>query len=198
MKRIVLCEGKRDVQFLVIYYQDHSGDLEVNTFHGEEVSHSRLTNEESQKIRNFQEARNPYDILIKSENGVETLKHVFIKLVHWLVRSDLDLCLLIDLDCGSYEALIEDLDHRVRSNYQGKELGITHDELVERGQNIRACTCRLTSARGTAGAFDLLAFDSNLEEAANISDEDTWEEESRKLREFIERTPRTSILQKLR
>lgn len=197
MKQVVLCEGKRDITFFELHFRHRAEDFQVKTFVGEEVSHSRMKNEESQEIRNFQERRNPYDVLIKSENGKETLKRVFTKLVHWLVRRDIDLCLCTDLDHDSYESLIEDLDHRVQSNYEGKTLGMTHEELVEQGQVLNASTCTLTDAGTSVGHFKLLSFDSNLEDATNISSVDSDDEERTKIRAFVESSGRVSLLQEV-
>ena len=95
---IVPCEGERDARLVETYYDVHGEDTRVTTFLGEEVEHSRQKNEDSEEIRNSVEPRNPYDVLVKSEEGDDTLKPLFVKLVNRLVQVELRVRLLIDLD----------------------------------------------------------------------------------------------------
>lgn len=175
MKRIVLSEGKRDVVFVEQFLERQSGDNRVTRFVGEDVQHSRLKNRESECIRNFLEPRNPYDCLVKSENGKADLKRVFAKLVRFLVSSDAEVCLLIDLDSRPLDALFDDLDDRVAECYSGKEYEIVHSETVAQSDVQIGATAELRSDGDVRGEFDVLAFRSSLEDAAGIDDTDDQE-----------------------
>ena len=188
---IVLCEGKRDVRLLEAYYETHDPDVQTDRFIGEEVPHSEQKNTEARKIRNFVEPRNPYDALLKSEEG-DTLVPLFVKLVGRLVRVDPRICLVIDLDTeamesyrANYEALVDDLDRRVGDNYSGSEYGIETVDRLARSQELLATRCRLTDRDGTRGTFSVLAFRTNLEDAAETGDYHSDETQKQQLREFV-------------
>lgn len=186
MKQVVMSEGKHDVEFVEQFLQQRSGDFLVDTFVGEDVEHSRLKNAESDCIRNFLERRNPYDVLVKSENGKPALKRVFVKLVNFLVDLDAAVCLLIDLDSRSLDALIDDLDTGVRTNYAGRDYAIEHLETVARNETQVAARGELLSDGRSRGEFEVLAFHSCLEAAAGIDDGDSTTEIEKKLSEFVE------------
>ncbi len=180
---IVLCEGKRDVRLVETYYELHDDTVRVDTFIGESVPHSRQKNEDSRRIRNFVEPRNPYDVLVKSEEGDETLKPLFVKLINRLVTVDPRVCLLIDLDTApmgshrsNYRELIADLDQRVSDNYSGNEYGIETTERLDRSSQQVATRCRLTDRTGVRGMFSILAFHTSLEDAANTAHGDENEQ----------------------
>ena len=194
MKRVVMCEGKRDVTFVERYYDTRPGETLVTTFIGETVKHSRLKNEESESIANFLERRNPYDVLAKSENGKQDLKMAFTKLVNHLVRQPIELCLLIDLDDRSYPQLIDDLDTRVRDNYDGRTLGVTHQERLDRTPELLVTSSRLEANEEPVGEFSILAFQSCLEDAAAIEDGDCRETESQKLDRLLADDRLTTLL----
>jgi hypothetical protein len=161
-------------------------DARVDTFYGEDVTYQRLKQQESTKIQNFLERRNPYDVLAKSENGKPDLKTIFTKLVRFLVKQDVMLTLLIDLDGGALEGLVTDLDSRVESNYEGNEFRIRLAERVDRSQEQIAAVGELYSERDGAalGEFQILAFHQNLEESAGIERSGDSDEET-KLRQFV-------------
>lgn len=192
MDRVVLCEGKRDVKLIEQYYEQSQGSPELNRVHGENIDHSNLKNRESDAVRNFTERRNPYDILVKSENGVPNLKRLFVKIADFLMKQpEFRVCLLIDLDEKGYDhldhtsntrryrELLSELDTRVGDNYQGKDLKIQQDSIHTRSSVQIAGEATLRSAQGPVGSFDVLAFHSDLEDAAGISDGDEITEDER-------------------
>lgn len=185
MKQVVMSEGKHDIVFVQQYAQQYCRNDRVTTFVGEEVEHSRLKNAESSCIRNFLERRNPYDILVKSENGKPALKRVFIKLVNFLVDVDAEVCLLVDLDSRPLEDLVADLDTAVQTNYDGREYAIEHSETIARSDHQIAATGELWSADRCHGAFEILAFTSDLEDVAGIDKEATIAEIEAALEEFV-------------
>lgn len=197
MKRVVMSEGKHDIAFVEQFLQQRSGEFMVDTFVGEDVEHSRQKNAESDCIRNFLERRNPYDVLVKSENGKPDLKRVFVKLVNFLVDLDAEVCLLIDLDSRSLGALIDDLDAGVRTNYDGKDYAIEHAETVVRTETQIAARGRLLSDGEPQGEFDVLAFRSCLEDAAAIEDDDSPEAIEDKLADFVQDASATAPIREI-
>lgn len=197
MKRVVLSEGKRDVSLVEQHCDLIESEIEVTTFVGEEVAHSRLKNEESEQIRNFLEPRNPYQVLAKSENGKPDLIRAFVKLANFLLSRDVRVCLLIDLDGDDLGDLIGELDERVRDNYDGREFAIERDATLERSDALVAARSRLRSGGDEVGTFEVVAFRSDLEDATDIHADDSWDTQTDKLCEFIEDRRRSSPLHRV-
>lgn len=186
MKQVVLSEGKRDVELVRCYYEQFHSDLRVDTFIAEEEPYSDLKHSESNAIENFLERRNPYDVFAKSENGKSDLKLIFIKLIRYLMKQDVQVCLLIDLDGGDQGRLIEELDERVRRNFEGTHLEIGNDDRIQRSPAQVATRHQLFENGNLLGAFELIGFHYKLETAAGIDKENDSEEvQERKLREFV-------------
>lgn len=199
MDRVVLCEGKRDVKFVETFYELERDGVDVKRFLGEEIGHSELKNHDSNAVRNFTDRRNPYDALVKSENGVTDLERVFVKLARFLLQKpDFRVCFLIDLDKKNYDhldyasdtrkyrELLDGLDERVRDNYRGSNLRIERDGLHRKSSAQIAGEATLRSDGGEIGTFDVLAFRSDLEDAAEILDGDSTAVEEDKLVEFLD------------
>ena len=187
MKKLVLSEGKRDVRLVEVFYEELATEVRVDTFYGEEVAYQRLKNQESDKIQNFAERRNPYDVLAKSEGGKPDLKRVFTKLVKPLARWDVTVTLLIDLDGNGLKALIDDLDTSIADNYRGNEFGFQEIERLGRSRQLIATQTELYSKRDESrhGTFELVAFHEDLETVADIQKSDDDDTENEKLREFV-------------
>lgn len=192
MKLVVLTEGKRDVKLVEQFYELSGRDIRIDKFIGEDVEYSRLKNQESQSIRNFLENRNPYDVLAKSENGKTDLKRVFIKLINFLISTEADVCLLIDLDTSnhrgadSHRELVDELDERVSSNYEGQDLSISWQGFVRRNNALSASENQFYVNDHCRGDFNILAFHSSLENEVDITGEESEGEEQQKLREFVQ------------
>lgn len=187
MKRLVLSEGRRDVQLVEVFYEEVDTDVRVDTFHGEDVDYERLKNRESSAIRNFLERRNPYDVLAKSENGKPDLKRVFTKLVKFLLAREVTVTLLVDLDGAGLDALLEDLDRRVQDNYRGKEFGVQELERVDQSRQQVASVAELYSKRdgNRYGDFEVVAFREDLETSADVKVQADGPTQHEKLRRFV-------------
>jgi len=187
MKRLVLSEGRRDVRLIELFCETAATDTQVETFYGEDVSYNRLKNHESNAIRNFLERRNPYDVLAKSENGKSDLKRIFSKLARFLTKTDATVILLIDLDGGSLDRLIDELDTRIEDTYQGRRLGVREVEQVDQSQALLAHRAELYSKPDDEclGDFDVIAFHHDLETAIDLDEADDDSDEERKLRDLV-------------
>ena len=189
---IVLCEGKRDVRLVESFYTERRRDVSVTRFLGETVEHSRQKNVESRAIRNFIEPYNPYDVLVKSEEGDDTLLPLFVKLVDHLIRIDPKPCLLIDLDTApdesradTYRTLIENVNERVSDNYSGKCYGVETVDRLSRSRELLATRCHLTDSDGVRGEFSVLAFHTNLEDAVETGGHHSEERQGEQLQAFV-------------
>lgn len=179
MKRIVLSEGKNDVHLVSSFFKECDKTLEVKRFHGENLGPS-LRGEESQEITNFQERRNPYDVLVKSENGKPNLKKIFSVLANRLMEIKPDVFVLIDLDGGRLDELVHELDERVQARHNGIKLGTA--EVRERNGDMLAATCEvLTTTEKVKGEFHLVAFEQTLERVAGTSREEDREVQEEKI-----------------
>lgn len=187
MKRVVLCEGRRDVRLVETFYDELADDVSLDTFYGEDVAYERLRAQESDAIRNFRERRNPYDVLAKSENGKPDLKRVFTKLIRVLARWDIAVTLLVDLDGGSLDDLLADLDTRVRDNYSGQEFGVEFSERVNASSEQTAAVAEFRSRRDgqSIDTFDVVAFHHDLETSADIDGSEQGTEEREKLVDLV-------------
>lgn len=196
--RVVFCEGKRDVRLVERFYELERTGVSVDTFLGEEVDHERLRNFERRKLENFAERRNPYDTLVKSENGIEKLETQFATLCHFLLkRPAYDVCYLTDLDKKDYDhlqhgsdvrkyrELLETLDERVQSVHQGQDYRIEWSDPSDKTRVQLAGEATLHSADGPLGTFDVLAFRSDLEDSAGIDDLRDYETEGERLDSFL-------------
>ena len=143
-------------------------------------------NDESEKIRNFLERRNPYDVLAKSENGRQNLERVFTKLIRFLAGRDLAVTVLIDLDNNSLDELVRNLDTRVEDN-EGRTLGVRTTDRPVRSRAQVGVVAALYSAEDNTrlDTFEILAFRDCLEAAAGIDGSDDGSTEDSKLREFV-------------
>ncbi|MEZ3144491.1 hypothetical protein [Halobaculum sp. MBLA0143] len=196
--RVVLCEGKRDVRLVEQFYELEYAGVEVDRFLAEDVDHQRVRNFERRKLQNFTERRNPYDVLVKSENGVENLEFQFAGLCNVLLKQpDYEVCLLTDLDKKNYDhlthgsdirkyrELLKQLDERIQSVHEGRAYEIEWSDPHAKTSVQVAGEATLHSKQGPVGSFDVLAFRSDLEEASDIRDGDRDETEGDKLRSFL-------------
>lgn len=188
MKQIVLSEGRRDVRLVELFYEEINPGVSFDTFHAEAVPSGEWKFQETQKIRNFIESRNPYDVLAKSENGKQSLLTMVVKLINFLVsRDSLSLTVLIDLDGGDVDALIDLFDARVRRNYAGQALGVRSVGRIDQSPVQVAHRAELIGVDDSTprGDFDIIAFRHALEFAVDIDGEEVIAEERDKLRSFV-------------
>lgn len=170
MKQIVLCEGKHDVHLVSYFFEKQTGSYKVKEFLGEEID-SPIPGEESRQITNFQERRNPYHVLAKSDNGKQELEKVFSVLVNQLLRIGPEIIVLVDLDGGSLKTFVDGLNERIRGRHDRLELG-TH-EVTERNEDMVAGVCEVLTTNGKKkGEFQIVAFEQTLERVANVSRDD--------------------------
>lgn len=170
MKRVVLSEGKNDVHLVSSFFEECGGTYEVEQFHGEEIQ-TELRSAESRAITNFVEPRNDSDVLVKSENNKNNLQRVFAALVNQLTNSSRHtaVCVVVDLDGGTLDGFLENLDERVRGRQAGKGTTLGTHDLTARNRDMLAARCPvLTRQERVTGEFDVIAFKQTLERLTDI------------------------------
>ena len=184
MKRIILSEGKNDVHLVSSFCGECDRTLEVKKFYGEDIE-SSFRSKESRAIRRFQERRNPYHILAKSENGKSNLKKAFAGLVNQLMDIDPAVFVLADLDGGRLDRLVADFDEQIQDRHNGRiELGPPSNR--NRNGDMVGATCEVVTAGGkTKGEFHFVAFKQTLERAAGTSHEEDRETQERKIEALL-------------
>lgn len=169
MKRVVLCEGKDDVHLVATLYENADESFRVRRLHGEDIERDMET-VESRELANFQEKRNPYHLLVKSENSKSNLTQVFVENLDPLLKGGPHVVLLVDLDGGPLNHFVDGLDGDIRKRHGGRELRIDDHEVTDENEDLLAATCAVENPRQRIGIFDLLAFHHRPEDAAGVEE----------------------------
>lgn len=185
MKRIVLSEGRNDVHLVSCFFGECDRTLMVEPFYGEDIE-SAFRSVESRAIRRFQERRNPYHVLAKSENGKSNLKKVFAGLVNQLMDIDLEIFVLVDLDGGHLDTLVDDFDEQIQDRHDGR-IGLGTPANRNHNGDMVGATCEVVTANGkTKGEFHLVAFEQTLEQVAGTSREEDRETQEEKIEALLD------------
>jgi hypothetical protein len=182
------------------YYEEVTHSVAVDSFVADDHQRTSLKSVESNTIKRFLDRRNRDDVLVKSEGGIPDLKWLFVKLSRALFRLwDVDVCLVVDLDEADhdrwsgqsdddrYHDLVEELDERIGDNYDGATFGVEHGEFHARSGAQIAGRATFCDGSTPVEPFDLLAFRSDLEDAAGIdTEEDDDDTQREKLRSFVD------------
>ncbi len=175
MKRAVLCEGKDDAHLVATLYENADEEYRVKPpLHGEDIERD-MEAVESHELANFQEPRNPYHLLVKSENNKTNVKRVFVETLSPLVKGDPRAVLFVDLDGGEFTSFVDDLDEDIRRRRRARELRIAHHEVTVENDDMLAATCAVENPRRQIGTFDLLAFRYRPEDVVGIGDSSSVE-----------------------
>lgn len=173
MKRIFLSEGKNDAEFLSLFIDEHYPSLQKDRLDMSNEDGGSIVGRESEKIRRFKEPRNSYDVLIKSENGDENLLSVLGSKLPELLRDDLELYVLIDLDGDSISSRITQFESQLQPHTPGRRFTISCEEELVRTHYLETYVINVQNGGRYIGKFKLLAFCEDLEDAANITEDET-------------------------
>jgi len=180
MKQIVLSEGKHDVHLVSYFFEKRDGSFEMKKFIGEDEE-SPIQQKESRMIKNFQERRNPYDVLAKSENGKPDLKQVFSSLLNQLIGIDPEIVFVVDLDGGDLDRFLDKLDEQIRGRHSARGITLGNHTVTKRNTDMVAADCDVLTANGEVkGEFRIVAFEQTLERVAGVSRDaegDDWKAE---------------------
>lgn len=170
MKRLVLCEGKDDVELVSSFLQAADGTLNIWPFYAEDIDTS-FRNQQRQAIQNFDRPWNDHDALVKSENGKRNLAKVLARRVGMLVDIGPAVTVLVDLDGGTLDDHLDGYDERIRGRHAGSGLSLGDHTVVDRNADMLAATCEvLTRTERVKGTFGLLAFRHRPEDVVGIDD----------------------------
>lgn len=199
MRKIVFSEGRNDVRFACKFFNNNAQNPTIDTFVAEEFHHDVWRREEDEKIRSFLERWSPYDVLLKSENGKENLKEIFVSLSGRLATEDVEKYLLVDLDGTEVDALVSELDERMRQRFEGHGLRIADVETVARNSYIVATEAGLQADAGPTPrtGFTVVAFRSSLESVADVTGDEEYERRLSKIESVLDRRPVDRLLRRV-
>lgn len=186
MKQILLSEGKHDVHLISYFFEKRDGNFEITKFIGEEEE-SPIQGKESREIKNFQERRNPYDVLAKSENGKPDLKQVFSSLLNQLMGIDPEIIFFVDLDGGNLDSFLTKLDEQIQGRHSARGIKLGSHRVAKKNTDMVAADCEVLTENGqTKGEFRIVAFRQTLERVAGVSRDDETNEWKAGIEAFLE------------
>ena len=188
MKRLFLSEGMNDTDFLSFFIEENYPSLKYDRLDISNDDGGSIVPEESEKIRRFRESRNDYEVLIKSEGGDENLVTVLGSKLPELLRGDLELFILIDLDGEDIRTRITQFQHELQPHSPGRSYSLSCEEEILKTTFLQTHVVKVSCGGRYAGEFKLLAFREDLEDAAEITgDEEERDEVEGKLEDILER-----------
>jgi len=179
MKKVVFSEGKNDVTFLTKIHENLNMDLDYNCYIAEEFEVSQTTWLRQHKVDNR------FGYLYKSEEGLGNLIKQF--RAHSLLFDDMYLCLLVDLDGGSFNSFMEDINGKLHEDY-GNKVRISEDDR-EMFQDLYVINATLEITMSEDNDLPIIAFYENLESAANINRGDDRHVKDQKIEHYLEQNP---------
>ena len=187
MKRtVIFTEGKRDLMLMRLFFRQYRDDVEVDDMVGEEIEHVRLKKQESDRLDSLFGDWDNTEVLIKSEGNKNSLVEVFTHLIRHVTENDVRTVFLVDLDGGEVDSVEADIREKVESRFRGQRLTVERRDEHEEGELVLAESA-LVSDSGDESPFYILGFEHSMETSAGIDKEnDTRDEEERKMRELLE------------
>jgi hypothetical protein len=184
MKRLILCEGKHDVLLVKSFFEHEYPDTPIETFRAKEQEFSTvgsLIGMESDKIRWFDGSYHDFDVLLKSENGIENLRQVVPKIVRQLEGLHVEKRLVVDLDGGTLDEFLRDINERIRGTHNG--YSFVQTERIYKNSHLIAVKTELRKRGSPVDNYNLVAFHDNFEDSAGIDkksdDDDTKQAKTR-------------------
>lgn len=184
--KIVLGEGTNDLVLLTDIFNQHDSSVEIDTLNLEGESGSNRNPKESEKIRNFNERFNPYDVLIKAEGGKPNLKDAFCSFAKALSRMDCEVCIVFDLDGGEIRDAIDEINEKLQGIYRGNQVQIEEIDTPTETDAITARTCSIIVNGRNIDDFNMIAFSRSLEDEAGIDHDENREEIEDKIEQVID------------
>lgn len=186
MKHLILSEGKNDTYFLAKAVEVINPSIELDILDIEDHSIGEQKPYESEVIRDFVPSYNPYSVLLKSEGGQNSLKKVFCSLISHLCSLNLNCHILVDLDGGSTQGYVSDLNERISRIHAGNPIRLNNNKKISESELMVTEEYSITSNEITQGDFCMLAFWYSLEDFADIDKGDPWEERKEKIDSVID------------
>lgn len=193
MKRLFLSEGSNDTTFLSLFIKEHYPMLDTDRLDISNGDSGSMMYKESKKIREFKDPRDDHEVLIKSENGDENLVRFLGSKIPDLLRMDLDFYVLIDLDGKDIASRLTQFENKLQPHSPGKSFDISCGREIVKTHYMESYVVNVQIDRRDIGNFNLLAFCEDLEDAADIgedeSDQDIIED---KISDILERNQITA------
>ena len=184
MNTVIFCEGKTDVYFLDQIIKQRNQEVNVKKYISEDLPPSNRRGEQSEAVRNLVEPNNPYEILLKSEEGLDQLTKVIPGLLQFLGSQPLSFHIMIDLDGGNLTQFVDEINSRCRSRMP-KPIIIGEIMLVKKSEKFICKQYAIKKDGVEIDTFCIFAFFQSLESSAGISGDETQSEKYDKVNNLI-------------
>ncbi|QLH83246.1 hypothetical protein [Halosimplex pelagicum] len=181
---------------LEVVFNSVYSDLDSQRIDLEDHSSDGLIKQESSMIRKFLEYRSDKDLLLKSEGGKPKLKTAVASLSRELLDylDCFELYVVIDLDGGSIDGIIEDIDEELETR------STTNRASLEKSGSLEPASPFLIqdtvfSYRHLEYEIRFITLEYTLEDVANIDkNTDSGEDQRQKVRNISQREDIQSVL----
>lgn len=174
MKKLIICEGRRDNKFIKELLNRINITKEVQFFIQEESYPTETKKrEESVCLRRFFEDSSPYKVLVKSESGRDIVIGVFSFFMSFLFEKVVKFSLqkifiIVDLDGQSFDAFVSEIKEVISKNRVGGKLDIKYNSLKQDNYLKTSEISVVTEEDEKLGEFLLTTFNLSLEREAGI------------------------------
>lgn len=191
MDGIVFAEGLNDLTFIHESFTREGFDFYVDEFNVENIHDSDPLQRESVVIRRFPTAVTGDSLLLKSEQGINQLVDVVSALMGNIAEKDAFFTIVMDLDGGSLEDLICEIERKTRDNW-GDEMQINLVDGLHSNSDFLRGRYEIRTGSEYLDTFGVIGFLDDLERVAGIDDTDSRTEKDEKIRRYLDQYPSRS------
>jgi len=188
VKKVILCEGKRDNLFVEgLFNRLKIPEYNRKIFdHKENHAFSDIKHRETNFLRSFYENSSPYKIVSKSEAGKEKVLRIYPEFFESLANNVGATFLMVDLGGGELNSFISQLEEKI-IGFLGRKIDVK-TEVIESNQYIIASKSFVSMRKDSKhiGEFYTLAFKSSLEDVAGIDDNEDSAIKEKKIKRLLE------------
>lgn len=194
MKRLIICEGKNDCNFLSeIVNQSHISKLQhqdIKFFNQNNLERlPDLKKTETREIHKLSEKTSPYKVLIKSESGKSKAITLFSSIMIWCfnIRAINNVTLMLDLDGKKLEDQLKIIEAKILNKKAGTPLFFESTTIKENNIfYLLENNVKIKNTNTTIGKFQIIFFASSLEDELDKTDGDSTHSIKNKISKFIE------------
>lgn len=200
MKQIILTEGLNDVILISKFFEEY--DFRTKNFLREDMEGSSKIhrNKQDDCIRSFIEPRSPYDVLIKSEGGKDSLFNLICSEIISLVDRIEHVIIIRDLDDDSLDKISnieKKFIDRILNRHKCGDFKINPGEIIERCSKLIAKQYDIIKNNNNFGQFILIIIKPDLESIAKITESDDRSNKNEKIGRLVEETEISDFLNRV-
>ncbi|MBC5793523.1 MAG: hypothetical protein H8Z69_05850 [Nanohaloarchaea archaeon] len=178
---MIFCEGKNELKFFEKLCEKVNTISTPQTFDGQCLKHSRLKNQQSDKIRDL--VGNPdVEVLVKAEGGKSNLKKVVPHFVPTLMNRVEKIILMADTDVNLEESVSDhktslmefnnSIKNRIEQRHKGSKVEIKIGDVVNENQHLIINENYLLDRKGhRKGFFTTVLWKGSLESVSGINEQ---------------------------